>query len=179
MSDSDTKAPPRGDTEKAEKYINQLVDLINRKKIEVFRTDLKKFDPTSLQDHYTIALKDYQIEISHSKHPNSGKDSYVMIFNNLKNISNASSEKVILAYTYLADSHFSKFKIVADRQLEEKRRALEDKRFKEAIAPIDNLLEAVSDSSTGGDNRQSSNLSQVKDTNSSDSYLTEQQIHQI
>ena len=115
MSDATPQTPPKGDLDKAEKYIGQLVDLINQKKIEVYHTDLTKFDPTSLQDHYSVNLKEYQIEISHSKHQETGKNSYVMIFNNLKNIAEGSGEKVILAYIYLADSQFSKFKIVADR----------------------------------------------------------------
>lgn len=143
MSDTNQTNPPKGDFDKADKYINQLVDLINQKRIEVFHTDLKKFDPTALQDHYTIKLQDYQIEISHSKQANTGKDSYVMIFNNFKNLSDGKGEKAILAYIYLADSHFSKFKIVADRQIEERRRAEEEKRFKEALVPIDNLLNQV------------------------------------
>jgi molecular chaperone GrpE (heat shock protein) len=141
MSDSNQSNPPKGDFEKAEKYINQLVELLNQKRVEVFHTDLKKFDPTTLQDHYTIKLEDYQIEISHSKQPNTGKDSYVMIFNNFKNLTDGKGEKAILAYVYLADSHFSKFKIVADRQIEDRRRAEEEKRFKEAMTPIDSLLD--------------------------------------
>ncbi len=140
MSDTNQTNPPKGDFDKADKYINQLAELINQKRIEVFHTDLKKFDPTTLQDHYTIKLQDYQIEISHSKQPNTGKDSFVMIFNNFKNLSDGNGAKAILAYIYLADSHFSKFKIVADRQIEDRRRAEEEKRFKEALAPIDNLL---------------------------------------
>lgn len=143
MSDTNQTNPPKGDFDKADKYINQLVDLINQKRIEVFHTDLKKFDPTALQDHYTIKLQDYQIEISHSKQANTGKDSYVMIFNNFKNLSDGKGEKAILAYIYLADSHFSKFKIVGDRQIEDRRRAEEEKRFKEALVPIDNLLNQV------------------------------------
>lgn len=175
MSDPDQKTPPKGDSEKAERYINQLVELINQNKLHVFHTDLKKFDPGSLQDHYTISLTDYQIEISHSKHPNSGKASYVMIFNNFKNLAQGNGEKAILAYVYLADAQYSKFKIVADRQIEERRRAEEDKRFKEALVPIDNLLNQVSaqsqtenQASTGEETPQPS-----------DSYLSEQQIHQI
>lgn len=138
---SDSQNPPRGDFQKAEEYIGKLVELINRDKIQVSRTDLKRFDPTTLQDHYTVSLSDYHIEISHSKQPNSGKDSYVMIFNNLKHLSAGSGEKVILAYIYLADSQFSKFKTVADRQLEEKRRFEEAKKFNEALEPIDELLD--------------------------------------
>jgi hypothetical protein len=138
---SDSPNPPRGDFQKAEKYINQLVDLINKNKIQVTHTDLKRFDPTTLQDHYTVGLSNYHIEISHSKQPNNGKDSYVCIFNNLKQISEGSGEKVILAYIYLDSSQFSRFKMTADRQIEEKRRAEEEKRFNEVLAPVDELLD--------------------------------------
>ncbi len=144
MSDSHSDNPPRGDFETAEKYINQLIDLLNEKKIEVDHTDLKRFDPTTLQDHYTISLSEYQIEISHSKQPDSGKDSFVMIFNNMKQIAEGSGAKVILAYIYLADSQFSRFKIVADHYISEKRKIEEERRFKEALQPIDQLLDQVS-----------------------------------
>jgi molecular chaperone GrpE (heat shock protein) len=144
MSDSSNQTPPRGDFEKAERYINQLVGLLNQNKIEAFRTDLKKFDPTTLHDHYSVSLRDYQIELSHSKQPDSNKDSYVMIFNNLKQLSEGRGEKVILAYIYMTDSQFGKFKLVADRQIEQKRKAEEEKRFSEALAPIDELLREAS-----------------------------------
>jgi hypothetical protein len=144
MSDSSNQTPPRGDFEKAERYINQLVGLLNQNKIEAFRTDLKKFDPTTLHDHYSVSLRDYQIELSHSKQPDSNKDSYVMIFNNLKQLSEGHGEKVILAYIYMTDSQFGKFKLVADRQIEQKRKAEEEKRFSEALAPIDELLSQAS-----------------------------------
>ena len=183
MSDTGQKPPPRGDFEKAEKYINQLVDIINQNKLHVFRTDLKKFDPTSLQDHYTISLTDYQIEISHSKQPGSddntpagGKNSYVMIFNNLKNLAQGNGEKVILGYVYLADAQYSKFKIVADRQIEERRRAEEEKRFKEALTPIDNLLDHVSIKPASSPENSTPKLQEQQ---SSSSFLTEQQFHQI
>ena len=140
MSDTENKNPPRGDFQKAEEYINKLVELVNRNKLQVTHTDLKRFDPTTLQDHYTVNLNDYHIEISHSKQPDNGKDSYVMIFNNLKQLAEG-AEKVILAYVYLVESQFSKFKMIADRQLEEKRKAEEEKKFKEALAPIDELLD--------------------------------------
>lgn len=146
MSNSRTDNPPRGDFETAEKYVNQLIDLLNERKIEVDHTDLKRFDPTTLQDHYTISLSEYQIEISHSKQPDSGKDSFVMIFNNMKQIAEGSGAKVILAYIYLADSQFSRFKIVADHYISEKRKIEEERRFKEALQPIDRLLDQVSTS---------------------------------
>lgn len=176
MSDKPDTNPPKGDFEKAEKYINQLIEFLNQKKLEVFHTDLKKFDPSSLQNHYTISLKDYQIEISHSRHQETGKNSYVMIFNNLKNLAEGKGEKVILAYIYLADSQFSKFKIVADRQIEEKRRLEEEKRFKEALTPIDNLLDQVAEDTAGSEQGLEAPKPQA---NSSDSYLSEQQTHQI
>lgn len=176
MSDPDQKTPPKGDSEKAEKYINQLVELINQSKLQVFRTDLKKFDPGSLQDHYTINLTEYQIEISHSKQPNSGKTSYVMIFNNFKHLAQGNGEKVILAYIYLADAQYSKFKIVADRQIEERRRLEEEKRFKEALVPIDNLLNQVS-STSPAQNPQTSTTAEESTNNPS--YISELQIHQI
>lgn len=184
MSPPDQKSPPKGDHEKAEKYVNQLTELINQNKLQVIRTDLKKFDPSSLYDHYTISLDDYQIEISHSKQPDSdepsspeGKHSFVMIFNNFKNIAEGRGEKVILAYIYLTDAQFSKFKIVAGRQIEEKRRAEEAMRFKEAMAPIDNVLDQAS-SQPSSESLESPKASETS-ADSSGSYLSEQLIHQI
>ncbi len=137
--------PPKGDFEKAEKYITKLVNLIHDSKIAVYHTDLKKYDPNSIQDHYRIDLQNYQIEVSHSKQPDSGKDSFVMIFTNIKNVNEGSADKVILAYTPLSNSQFTQFKKAADEQIGGRIRAEEAKRFKEALEPIDNLLnEAVS-----------------------------------
>jgi hypothetical protein len=139
----ESSAPPKGDYQKAEKYINKLSLLAEQDKVEVVHTDLNKFDPGSIQDHYRIDLKDYQIELSHSKMPDSGVDSFVMIFTNFKNVQEGSTEKVILAYTQLTENQFKRFKSAAHTQLERKRREEEDKRFNAAIAPIDQLLEDV------------------------------------
>lgn len=155
MSDTSNYTPPRGDFEKAERYINQLVSLINQNKIEAFHTDLNKFDPTTLHDHYTVNLQEYQIELSHSKQPNTGKDSFVMIFNNLKQLAEGSGDKVILAYIYMADSQFTKFKLVADRQVEQKRKAEEDKKFQDALAPIDEILNKAAGDSLANPTYQS------------------------
>lgn len=144
MSDSSQNNPPKGDFETAEKYITQLVQLLNENKIEVNLTDLKRFDPTTLQTHYSVNLSDYQIEISHSKQPESGKDSYVMIFNNMKQISEGSPAKVILAYVYLTETQFSKFKTVADQFIAHKKKIEEETRFKEALKPVDELLSEAS-----------------------------------
>lgn len=146
--DTANSTPPRGDYQKAEKYITQLCTLIEQNKIEVIHTDLKKFDPNSIQDHYRVALEDYHIEISHSKLPNSGSDSYVMLFTNLKNVAAGSADKTILAYTQLSDSQFQTFKEAAEAQIEERRRKEEEKRFNDALSPIDNLLNQAKSTST-------------------------------
>lgn len=153
MSDQDTatlssnnqasisEPPPSGDPEKAEKYIDQLVNLLSEDKLIVSHTDLSRFDPSSLEDHYRIDLDDYQVEVSHSKQPNTGKDSYVILFTNLKSVEAGACEKVILAYIHLRDDQFKKFKLVADDQIERKLKEEQEKKLKEALKPIDNILE--------------------------------------
>ncbi len=138
--------PPSGDTDKADYYLTQLIELMNADKLTAGRTDLSKFDPTSLQDHYRLDLKDYEVEVSHNKQPDSGKDFYVMLFNNLKYVSEKCTEKIILAYIHISGDQFAKFKTVADAQIERKRKEAEEKRFKEAMAPIDSALESLSGS---------------------------------
>lgn len=135
--------PPNGDPKKADHYITQLVELIKSDKLTVTRTDLAKFDPSSLQNHYRLDLEDYEVEISHSKQPDSGKDFYIILFNNLKHISDQCTEKIILAYIHLSDDHFRNFKAASDDQLERKRKKAEEKRFIEALAPIDQALEQL------------------------------------
>lgn len=140
--------PPRGDYQKADSYINRLVTLVEGGKLQVVHTDLQKFDPGSIQDHYRLDLNDYQIEISHSKLPNSGADSYVMLFTNLKSVKDGNAEKAILAYTQLSNNQFEKFKTAADTQIEDNRRLEEEKRFKDALAPIDSLLNEAANNSS-------------------------------
>ena len=143
-----TPPPSQGDSDKAEKYINQLVELIKADKILVSHTDLNKFNLDSLQDHYFIQLSDYEIEVSHSKSSDSGQDFYVILFNNIKKVKEGCSEKVILAYIHMNASHFNDFKKAADEQIEKKRKETEAKRFNEAMNPIDNLLENLSSQSS-------------------------------
>ncbi|MCL5784111.1 MAG: hypothetical protein M1142_02010 [Patescibacteria group bacterium] len=148
--------PPVGDPEKASYYTDKLTELVSTDKLTVMRTDLAKFDPTSLQDHYRLDLNDYEVEISHNKQPDSGKDFYVMLFNNLKHISNGCTEKAILAYIHISGDQFAKFKTVADDQIDRKRKEAEEKRFKEAMAPIDQALEQLNttNSQPAADNTQ-------------------------
>jgi len=138
--------PPKGDFKKAEQYTNKLISLIEQNKLLVYHTDLKKYDPNTLQDHYRLDLKEYQIELSHSKQAESGNDSYVLIFTNIKNIQAGSCDKVILAYSALSPIQFSQFKKAAEGQIADRIRAAELKRFSEALAPIDSLLEEAESS---------------------------------
>lgn len=136
--------PPSADSSHAEEYVKKLSDLLEKDKLQIIHTDLSKFDPTSLQDHYKIELSDYVIEISHSKHPNSGRDSYVLLFTNIKKFER-SMEKIILAFMHLNENQFKDLKGAAHNQLERKRRAEELKRFNEAVSPIDDLLTNLSE----------------------------------
>ncbi len=164
--------PPVGDQKKADFYLAKLIDLINTDKLVVSRTDLSKFDPTSLQDHYRLDMKDYEVEISHNKQPNSGQDFYIILFNNLKHINESCTEKVILAYIHLSDDQFAKFKVVADDQLERKRKEAEEKRFKEAMTPIDQALEELSSNPQPTEEEQIS-TPQADDTSNNQHTFTE------
>lgn len=140
-NDQNTQTPPpAGDFQKASKYIEQLIELINQDKITVNHTDLSKFDPSALQDHYRIDLEQYQVEISHSKYPDSGKNSYVILFNNLQKVKDECLEKVILAYMHLDDRQFNNFKDAAISQMTRKRKIEEEKRLDQVMQPIDQIL---------------------------------------
>jgi len=136
--------PPIGNSEQADKYIAQLVNLISEDTLLVSHTDLSRFDPTSLQDHYRLDLKDYEIEVSHSKQPDTGLDSFVILFNNLKYLNEQTSKKVILAYIHLNETQFKKFKTICEDQIYRKKREAEEKRFREVMVPIDQTLEQLS-----------------------------------
>lgn len=147
MSDSSQETdqkPPHGDTGKAQSYIDKLKRLITLDKVVVTKTDLKRFDPTNLQNHYRIDLGGYHIEISHSKDANTAKDAYVLVFTNVAKLaadSADSNKKVILAYLHLTQDQFLTFKEVADDQLDKIRKAEEEKRFNQAVEPIEQALE--------------------------------------
>lgn len=154
MSDTNTNQvqtpPPSGDPQKAERYLNILIDLINTDRLKVFHSDLRKYDPTSLQDHYNMQLENYEVEVSHSKQPESGNNSYVMVFSNIKMLQEKDHERVILAFTYLTEEQFSKFRETADKHIQKERKKQEEEIFKEAMLPIDDALENLL-------NQQSSN----------------------
>lgn len=135
--------PPAGDPQKAERYLNTLIDLINLDRLTVTHSDLKRFDPTSLQDHYRCRLDEYEVEVSHSKAADSGKNSYVMVFSNLRILQDNPGNRIILAFTYLTEEQFAKFKKASDEQLERERIRMEERRFKEAMLPIDSALEKL------------------------------------
>lgn len=135
--------PPSGDPQKAERYLNILIDLINMDRLMLAHSDLQKYDPTALQDHYRMQLDDYEVEISHSKQPESGKNSYVMVFSNIKMLQEKDPQRVILAFTHLTEEQFSKFKEAADRHVQKERKKQEEELFKEAMLPIDEALEKL------------------------------------
>lgn len=135
--------PPIGSPQQAEMYLQKLTELIKANKLVVSHTDLQKFDLASIQDHYKMDLESYEIEVSHSKQPDTGKDFYILLFNNIRKIQNneeSCSEKVILAYIHLTVEQFNSFKSAADEWLERRRIEEEAKRFKEAMDPIDKVL---------------------------------------
>lgn len=139
--------PPIGDSAKAQKYITKLVEFIDQDKINIYHTDLSLFDPTSLQDHYRVDLDHYQIEVSHSKQPSDGADSFVILFNNLKVVAQNCTEKAILAYMHLTPQQFHAFKLSADGQLKRIKKQEEEKRLNQALAPIDQLMETIDNDS--------------------------------
>ncbi len=146
---SNPTTPPAGDALKAESYLAKVIDLINQDKLTVWHTNLEKFDPSNLEDHYRLELKDYSVEISHSKQPNSGADSFIMLFTNLKYVSEGCSEKIILAYLHLTSDQFHRFKQVAQTQTDRIKKIHDEQRFKSAMDPIDKALEDVSNTPEG------------------------------
>jgi hypothetical protein len=142
------KPPIQGNSQSAEKYLSQLMALIDQDKLKIAHTDLNKLSLTSLQDHYSLDLNEYQIELSHSKQAETGKDYYIMLFNNIKKMSACPPQKVILAYIHLTPEQFSNFKQTADAHIEKKRIEEEKKRFEETMAPIDQALEELNSNST-------------------------------
>jgi len=94
-----------------------------------------------MEEHYRIDLSQYDVEISHSKHPKSGEDIYTMIFNNLTQLGeNRDLQRVILAFIHLDKKQFEQFKDAADSQIQRKWQEEEEKRFKDVMAPVDQLL---------------------------------------
>ncbi len=138
--------PPNADAHLASKYIDWIIDLINKDKLIISKSDLSKFgNLASMKDHYRINLEAYEVEISHSKHPEIGEDIFVMIFNNIKKIDPAlPNQRAILAYVNLTREQFEKIKTCADNQVDRQKREAAEKRFKEAMTPIDQVLDQIS-----------------------------------
>ena len=144
LVDSSKLPPPGGDTQRAENYIKQLVQLLSENKLIATHTDLTKFDPSALQDHYRVDIKDYQLEVSHSKQPVTGKDTYVLLFINSPSVDDFYNAHGIIAFLVLNDDQFKRFKAIADEQIETRRKVEEEKRFAKAVKPIDELLDKIS-----------------------------------
>ncbi len=136
--------PPGGDSRFAEKYIYQFIELINQDRLTAIHTDLSKFDPSNLQDHYRMELQDYFVEVSHSKHPSSGADSFIMLFTNLQQVREGCTEKVILAYMHLDQNQFQRFRSTVEQQTHRKKKMEEERRLTEALSQVDQVLTEMS-----------------------------------
>lgn len=136
--------PPSGDTQKAEEYLVKMIPLIEADKLFVAHTDLSKFDPSTLQDHYRLDLKEYTIEVSHSKNPDTGRDSFIMLFTNISQVETGESGKVILAYLHLTEEQFRRFADASINQLQRIKAREEEKRLNEALKPIDEVFDEIS-----------------------------------
>ena len=132
--------PPTTDPDKARAYLDKLISLINQRKFPLTHSDLNKFDACGMVDHYRIDLGNYFAEISHSKHPNSGKDVFALVFTNIEKIRQGNQQEAILSYLPLTPDSFEHFKTAAEHHFELLRKEAEEKRFQAAMRPIDELL---------------------------------------
>lgn len=140
---NDITPPPAGDALQAENYIRKLIHLVDKDIVEIARTDLSQFAVGSLQNHYRVVLNDYHVEISHSTHPQSGNSSYIMLFTNIRNYPQT-GQKIILAYMHIHDIQFKDIKASADQQVARVKKRAEEKRLKDALKPIDQILDEIS-----------------------------------
>jgi hypothetical protein len=139
--------PPSADGVHADKYIKWLVELIGKGKLLVLRSDLSKFTVDSLHEHYRINLDNYDLEVSHSKSPDN-EDMYIILFNNLRVVAAAQSERTILSYLQLSAEQFNQFKTVAEAQLNLIKKKQEEKRFTETMVGVDQELEKFASQNT-------------------------------
>ena len=140
MPNAALQNPPSADPKEAQKYINALVDLINLEKIRVKRSN--NLEQYNLKDHFRLSLEEYEIEVSH-RSQSDDKSSYVMVFSNSSLIHTASNKQVILAYIYLSDEQYKEFYEAATAQIQREESRIAEEKFKEAMSPIDNILEKL------------------------------------
>lgn len=133
--------PPVGDHQQAEKYLTQLLSTLESHLYPLTRSDLST-NPGNFQDHYRIDLGQYHAEVSHSKHPQSGNDIYSLIFTSLEKIRLGQTDQAVLSYIPLTQDLFSRFKNAAESYFAAKKRLEEQKRFREAMQPIDDILKS-------------------------------------
>ena len=136
--------PPGGDEKKAQHYVDTLTSLISNDKVSVTQTDLSRFNSVSMEDHYRIDLHDYDAELSHNKNPDTGEETFVMIFNSINKFDMGSPKPIILAYMRLTSDQFMNIKQVSDEQIERTRKRAEEERFNDTMAPVDHLLNQLS-----------------------------------
>lgn len=142
VSPEDTKnhLPPIGDVSKAEKYIDRLIELMNKDKCTVTHSDLSKFGQSSMKEHFRISLGSYDAEVSHSLNPHQ-KDIYILLFTNTTQIKEGKAKEAILAYINLSSELYKKIRMGVEDYLDRKFREAEQKRFNEAMQPIDDFID--------------------------------------
>ncbi len=134
--------PPAGNSKQGQKYVSKLTKLIYQDRLIAEHSDLKKFDLSCMQDHYRLNLENYEVELSHSKHPTTGDDMFVLLFNGLKSITNI-QDKAILSYIHLNQDQFQALKMACDQQIARTEVTRQQARFEETMAPIDQALDSL------------------------------------
>lgn len=132
--------PPIGDVSKAEKYIDRLIELMNKDKCQVTQSDLAKFGQSHMKEHYRISLGTYDAEVSHSLNQNQ-RDTYILLFTNTQQIKEGKAQDAILAYINLSSELYGELKTSIENHIERKIKEAEEKRFNEAMQPIDDLID--------------------------------------
>lgn len=142
MSDTPIKPlPPVGNISKAQEYIEKLELLLDKDKCTLTHSDLTKYPSSSMLDHYRLDLGHYYAEISASKHPTTGQTIYCLLFTNIDKIKEGKADSAILSYLNLTPNLFEKFKEIANKYFERKKREAEEKRFTDAMKPVDELID--------------------------------------
>lgn len=147
MPQDNTLLPPGADSDKAEKYVAALVDLVSQDKLIVTQTDLSRFNSSSMEDHYRVNLEDYDVELSHNRNSETKEETFIMIFNSISKFDNAEPKPLILSYMHLTSEQYLKLKEVADAQIERNKKKEEEQRFLKTMEPVDALLDQLK---TGG-----------------------------
>lgn len=166
MPNDNSPHPPIGDSKDAPNYISKLIAAFESERYTLVHSDLSKFDPCSIQDHYRVDLGDYHAEVSHSKHPQTAADVYSLIFTNIQKIRDGASNEAVLSYISLEKATFDHFKSAAERYFKDGERRAELRRFKEAMSPVDAILSPFNETTSSKEKKEDTEVAnpQKEDT---------------